>query len=179
MQVRQGHFRRGRRHRARRVADSSSGAHTAAPVENDLTITTVAAPIAVGATSFARTSNLAANPAAGAVAISCVSTTDVTTLAVAKSYTTTVAGTTALTGGTSTLDTLVAGVTATSNALALGITTELAVGNMITCRYDMAIFAAAAAITVDGVASGAHTAAATSDRILVITTVGGPRSPPA
>ena len=70
------------------TATPYSGAHTAASVGKVLTITAVGAPIAVGSTTFALISNLAANPAAGAVGVSCVSTTDVTALVV-TSYTTT------------------------------------------------------------------------------------------
>ena len=44
--------------------------------------------LAVGETLFTMSTNLAVNPAAGAVAISCVSTTDTLALAVANSYTT-------------------------------------------------------------------------------------------
>ena len=83
---------------------------------------------------------------------------------------------TALTIGTSTLNTYVEGVTATSNTLQLGITTQLMQGGKITCTYDKAIFTtAAAAVTVTAnPSSGAHTATATSDRILFITAVGAP-----
>ena len=76
---------------------------------------------------------------------------------------------TSLTGGTSTLNTLVAGETPTSNALTLGITTELAAFNTITCTYNKAIFAADAAVAVYATPfSGAHYAMSAGN-VLTIT----------
>ena len=74
------------------AANPSSGAHTAAATSDRiLVITAAGAAIATGMPSFELVKNLAASPATGAVAVSCVSMTNATTLAVANSYTSTAA----------------------------------------------------------------------------------------
>ena len=130
------------------TAYPASAGLTAKTTAREIIITAATSTVPLGITTFAISANLAPNPAAGAVGVSCVSTTDTAPLVVNNSYTTTTTAPTMLTLGTSVLSTLVAGATPTANALTLGITTPLVNNNTITCTYDKAIFAPGAVTTV-------------------------------
>jgi hypothetical protein len=171
--------------------DGATVAMTMTPVSNDTTATSTSDRIlsiiigsgglTTGDAVFTMTGNLAANPAAGAVKVTCVSTTDTAPLVVNNSYTTTAP--TMLTLGTSVLSTLVAGATPTANALTLGITTGLVIGDYITCTYDKAIFAPGFVTTVGSSSTSSISIptisglADSSGKVLTLTVNGGPISP--
>ena len=81
--------------------------------------------------------------------------------------------TTALTIGTTVPNTLVAGAMPTTLVLTLGITTQLAAGNTITCTYNKQVFLtnAASTLIVNPANSGASaTASGTTGKTITITT---------